>query len=434
MRREKYNINIITLGCSKNLVDSETLMKQFDANHFNVIHNGDIDSSDTILINTCGFINDAKEESVNTILDCLDAKKEGLVKSVYVFGCLSQRYRDELEKEMPDVDGFFGVDSFKEILNELSGIFKKELLGERILTTPSHFAYLKIAEGCNWGCSYCAIPLIRGKFISVPIEDLVERATKMVELGVKEILLIAQDLTYYGIDIYNKRELARLLENLAQIKGLEWIKLHYAYPAQFPLDVLDVMNKYSNICKYLDIPFQHMNTGVLKNMRRGITSDETRDLIKTIKGKIPNITLRTTLLVGHPGETEEAFAELLEFVKETKFDRLGVFTYSEEEDTWAANNLEDNIPQEVKQERADIIMELQQEISLNNNIDKIGKEFKVVVDRFEDDNFVGRTEFDSPEVDNEVLIKTESDLEIGCFYNVKITGADYFDLYAELIE
>ena len=433
MKREKYNINIITLGCSKNLVDSETLMKQFDANHFNVSHNGDIDSSDTILINTCGFINDAKEESINTILDCIDAKNEGLVKSVYVFGCLSQRYRDELLNEMPEVDGFFGVDSFKEILSELSGQFKKELIGERILTTPKHFAYLKIAEGCNWGCSYCAIPLIRGKFVSVPIEELVEQAKKLVQLGVKEILLIAQDLTYYGLDIYNKRELARLLENLAQIEGLEWIKLHYAYPAHFPMDVLDVMNKYSNICKYLDIPFQHINTVVLQNMRRGITSDETKELINKIKEEVPGITLRTTLLVGHPGETEDAFNELLEFVKETKFDRLGVFTYSEEEDTWGAKNFDDSIPQEVKQERADLIMEMQQDISLNKNQEKIGKEFKVVIDRIEDGHFIGRTEYDSPEVDNEVLIKADSDLQIGNFYTVTITDADHFDLHAELV-
>jgi len=433
MKREKYNINIITLGCSKNLVDSETLMKQFDANHFNVSHNGDIDSSDTILINTCGFINDAKEESINTILDCIDAKNEGLVKSVYVFGCLSQRYRDELLNEMPEVDGFFGVDSFKEILSELSGQFKKELIGERILTTPKHFAYLKIAEGCNWGCSYCAIPLIRGKFVSVPIEELVEQAKKLVQLGVKEILLIAQDLTYYGLDIYNKRELARLLENLAQIEGLEWIKLHYAYPAHFPMDVLDVMNKYSNICKYLDIPFQHINTGVLQNMRRGITSNETKELINKIKEEVPGITLRTTLLVGHPGETEDAFNELLEFVKETKFDRLGVFTYSEEEDTWGAKNFDDSIPQEVKQERADLIMEMQQDISLNKNQEKIGKEFKVVIDRIEDGHFIGRTEYDSPEVDNEVLIKADSDLQIGNFYTVTITDADHFDLHAELV-
>jgi len=433
MKREKYNINIITLGCSKNLVDSETLMKQFDANHFNVSHNGDIDSSDTILINTCGFINDAKEESINTILDCIDAKNEGLVKSVYVFGCLSQRYRDELLNEMPEVDGFFGVDSFKEILSELSGQFKKELIGERILTTPKHFAYLKIAEGCNWGCSYCAIPLIRGKFVSVPIEELVEQAKKLVQLGVKEILLIAQDLTYYGLDIYNKRELARLLENLAQIEGLEWIKLHYAYPAHFPMDVLDVMNKYSNICKYLDIPFQHINTGVLQNMRRGITSNETKELINKIKEEVPGITLRTTLLVGHPGETEDAFNELLEFVKDTKFDRLGVFTYSEEEDTWGAKNFDDSIPQEVKQERADLIMEMQQDISLNKNQEKIGKEFKVVIDRIEDGHFIGRTEYDSPEVDNEVLIKADSDLQIGNFYTVTITDADHFDLHAELV-
>jgi len=433
MKREKYNINIITLGCSKNLVDSETLMKQFDANHFNVSHNGDIDSSDTILINTCGFINDAKEESINTILDCIDAKNEGLVKSIYVFGCLSQRYRDELLKEMPEVDGFFGVDSFKEILSELSGQFKNELIGERILTTPKHFAYLKIAEGCNWGCSYCAIPLIRGKFVSVPIEELVERAKKLVQLGVKEILLIAQDLTYYGLDIYGKRELAKLLENLAQIEGLEWIKLHYAYPAHFPMDVLDVMNKYSNICKYLDIPFQHINTGVLQNMRRGITSDETIELINKIREKVPEITLRTTLLVGHPGETEEAFQELVEFVKETKFDRLGVFTYSEEEDTWGAKNFDDSITQEIKQERADLIMEIQQDISLNKNHEKIGKKFKVIIDRIEDGHFIGRTENDSPEVDNEVLIKTDSELQIGDFYTVTIADADHFDLHAVLV-
>jgi len=433
MKREKHNINIITLGCSKNLVDSETLMKQFDANHFNVYHNGDIDSSNTILINTCGFINDAKEESINTILDCIDAKNEGLVKSIYVFGCLSQRYRDELLKEMPEVDGFFGVDSFKEILSELSGQFKNELIGERILTTPKHFAYLKIAEGCNWGCSYCAIPLIRGKFVSVPIEELVERAKKLVQLGVKEILLIAQDLTYYGLDIYGKRELAKLLENLAQIEGLEWIKLHYAYPAHFPMDVLDVMNKYSNICKYLDIPFQHINTGVLQNMRRGITSDETIELINKIREKVPEITLRTTLLVGHPGETEEAFQELVEFVKETKFDRLGVFTYSEEEDTWGAKNFDDSITQEIKQERADLIMEIQQDISLNKNHEKIGKKFKVIIDRIEDGHFIGRTENDSPEVDNEVLIKTDSELQIGDFYTVTIADADHFDLHAVLV-
>ncbi len=431
--KRKFRINIITLGCSKNLVDSEILMKQLDVNHIEVTHNDEIVEADAILINTCGFINDAKEESVNTILECIEAKNNGYVKSIYVFGCLSQRYREELQKEMPEVDGFFGVDSFKAILEKLSATFRTDLVGERVITTPRHYAYLKIAEGCNWGCSYCAIPLIRGRYISVPIERLVKDASRLVEQGVKEIMLIAQDLTYYGVDLYGDRKLAELLEALANIEGLKWIRLHYAYPTMFPKEVIDVMKRYDNICKYLDIPIQHSSTEVLKSMRRGITREETKDLLDYIKSEIPDIALRTTIMVGHPGESQKEFEDLKAFVKDIGFDRLGVFTYSEEEGTWGADNLEDNISQEDKQQRADEIMEIQQDISYNLNQQRVGKEYEVIIDRREGDYLIGRTEFDSPEIDNEILIDTDIDIDTGEFVRVKILRADDFDLYADLI-
>ncbi|MCT4636385.1 MAG: 30S ribosomal protein S12 methylthiotransferase RimO [Bacteroidales bacterium] len=431
--KKKFRINIITLGCSKNLVDSEVLMKQLDVNHIEVTHNDEIVEADAILINTCGFINDAKEESVNTILECIEAKNNGYVKAIYVFGCLSQRYREELQNEMPEVDGFFGVDSFKAILEKLSATFRTDLVGERVITTPGHYAYLKIAEGCNWGCSYCAIPLIRGKYISVSIERLVKDTTRLVEQGVKEIMLIAQDLTYYGVDLYGERKLADLLEALAKIEGLKWIRLHYAYPTMFPKEVVDVMKRYNNICKYLDIPIQHSSTEVLKSMRRGITREETKELLDYIKSEIPDIALRTTIMVGHPGESQKEFDDLKDFVKDIKFDRLGVFTYSEEEGTWGADNLSDDISQEVKQERADEIMEIQQDISYNLNQQRVGKEYEIIIDRREGDYLIGRSEFDSPEIDNEILINTDIDINPGEFVNVKILRADDFDLYAEMI-
>lgn len=419
------------MGCSKNLVDSEQLMRQL-SEKYDVIHESEKDDADIVVINTCGFIADAKQESIDAILNFSESKKSGKLKKVYVMGCLSQRYKKELKEEMPEVDAFYGVNDISELLQTLEIDLKKELLGERMLTTPKHYAYLKIAEGCNRRCSFCAIPLIRGNNISKPIEDLVKEAEWLSNQGVKELILIAQDLTYYGMDIYKKRKLADLLEKLAQIKGIEWIRLHYAYPASFPMDVLKVMKKYDNICKYIDIPLQHINTDILTSMKRNIDGPKTKELITKLRKTIPGIAIRTTLIVGYPGETNNQFEELKKFVAESKFERLGVFTYSPEENT-SAYKLKDNVSVKTKEKRQAEIMELQQLISAEINADKVGKTFKTIIDRKEGDYWIGRTEYDSPEVDTEVLISSEKKLSVGNFYNVKITNSEDYDLYGEII-
>ena len=429
MIHKTKKINVITLGCSKNLVDSEVLMRQLDG-QYEIVNDSDEDS-DVIVINTCGFIGDAKEESIDTILSAVEAKKDGRAEKVLVTGCLSERYKKELKDELGHVDGFYGVNDLTEILTDLKVNYRKELVGERHLTTPSHFAYLKVSEGCDRSCAFCAIPLIRGKHISQPEELLVKEAGFLASKGVKEILLIAQDLTYYGLDLYGKRTIASLVEKLASIEGIEWIRLHYAYPAGFPEELLQLMNDNPKVCKYLDIPLQHINNRILKSMKRGLGSEGTWKLVKAMKEKVPGVALRTTLIVGYPGETEEEFEELLEFIKEAEFDRLGVFTYSEEEDT-SAFKLKDDVSEEIKQQRLDRVMELQQGISLELNKQRVGKTFKTIIDRKEGDYFVGRTQFDSPEVDNEVLISSEKMLSIGEFYNVTIERADFFDLYGEV--
>jgi ribosomal protein S12 methylthiotransferase len=425
-------VNVITLGCSKNLVDSEYLLKQLAANGFNVVHDSNSADSDIIVINTCGFINDAKQESIETILQFEELKKQKKIKKLFVFGCLSERYKEELEKEIPNVDQFYGVYNLKELVESIGANYKSELLGERIVTTPKHYAYLKISEGCDRSCSFCAIPLIKGNHISKAIPELVDEAELLVRNGAKEIILIAQDLSYYGYDIYKKPKLAELIDQLLDIKGLKWLRLHYAYPAKFPLDVLEVMKNKSNICHYLDIPVQHISDKMLKLMKRGNTAKQTYDLIDKIKSKIPDIALRTTILVGHPGETDEDFNELLEFVRYAKFDRLGVFTYSEEENTHSAKNYKDSIPFSIKQARMDELMEVQRQISNELNNQKTGKIYKTIIDRHEGDYYIGRTEYDSPEVDNEVLISSEKKLKIGSFYNVRIVKADDFDLYGKI--
>lgn len=411
-------------------MDSEVLMRQLD-NRYEILSDSNKDS-DIVVINTCGFIGDAKEESIDIILSAVEAKKAGKVEKVLVTGCLSERYKKELSAEIEHVDGFYGVNDLPEILHDLEVDYKKELIGERHLTTPSHFAYLKVSEGCDRSCAFCAIPLIRGKHVSEPEEKLFKEAKFLASKGVKELLLIAQDLTYYGIDLYGKRTIATLVEKLAAIDGIEWIRLHYVYPAGFPEELLQLMRDNPKVCKYLDIPLQHINDRILKSMKRGLGSKGTRKLVKTMKEKVPGVVLRTTLIVGYPGETEEEFAELLAFVKETEFDRLGVFQYSEEEDT-AAYNLEDNVPEKVKQERFEQLMELQQNISLALNKKRVGKVFKTIIDRKEGSYFVGRTQFDSPEVDNEVLISSDKPLVIGTFYNVLVNRADYFDLYGRVV-
>jgi ribosomal protein S12 methylthiotransferase len=432
---KKNKVNVITMGCSKNLYDSEVMMAQLKANKFEVEHESKQGDSSIVIINTCGFIENAKEESINTILDFVDAKKDGLVEKVYVSGCLSERYKDQLEEEIPDVDAYFGTKELPNILRTLNADYKHELVGERLLTTPDHYAYLKIAEGCDRPCSFCAIPLMRGKHRSTPIEDLVNNAKSLARKGVKEIMLIAQDLTYYGLDLYKKRALAELLEELCKVEGIEWIRLHYAFPAGFPMDVINVMKNEKKICNYLDIPLQHGSTKVLKAMRRGTTREKTTQLIHDIRSIIPNIAIRTTLIAGYPGESKEDFQEMYNWVEEMKFDRLGIFTYSHEENTHAHLS-EDDVPQKTKKERADLIMELQSGVSYELNQQKIGKEFKVLIDRAEDKYFIGRSEFDSPEVDNEVLIEKNKDTycRIGDFVNVKVFKADHFDLYAEVID
>lgn len=430
---KKNKVNVITLGCSKNTFDSEVLMAQLKGNNFDVEHEAKQDDSEIVIINTCGFIDNAKQESIDTILRYAEAKNEGQVDKVYVTGCLSERYKDDLEKEMPEIDGFFGTRDLPRLLKTLKADYKKELVGERLLTTPSHYAYFKIAEGCDRPCSFCAIPIMRGKHISTPIEELVDSAKKLAAKGTKELILIAQDLTYYGLDIYKKRNLAELIDKLAQVDGIEWIRLHYAYPSGFPMDVLDVMNKHDNVCLYLDMPVQHASTNMLKAMRRGITREKTTQLIADIRDKVPNIAIRTSLIVGYPGETEADFNEMMDWIEEIRFERLGVFQYSHEENTHAYN-FEDDVPAEVKAQRAEDIMELQSAISYDLNQQKVGKTFKVLFDRIEGDYFIGRTEFDSPDVDNEVLVKMDDNtyLSVGDFANIKITNADHYDLYGEV--
>ncbi len=429
---KKNKVNIVTLGCSKNLVDSENIFTQLRGNGYNVSHESKKDDASIVIVNTCGFIDNAKQESIDTILRYADAKDAGLVDKVYVTGCLSHRYKDELALEIPTVDAWFGTNELPRLLKTLKADYKQELVGERLLTTPAHYAYLKIAEGCDRPCSFCAIPLMRGGHISRSIDDLVIEAKSLARRGTKELILIAQDLTYYGLDIYKKRNLSELLNHLSDVEGIEWIRLQYAYPSGFPMDVLDVMRERSNICKYLDMPLQSGSTELLKLMRRGITREKTEDLIKSIRDKVPDIALRTTLIAGHPGETEEIFEETLEFVERTRFDRLGVFTYSHEEQTFSHTMLDD-IPAEVKQQRADDIMAVQQDISWSLNQAKIGNTYKVLFDRKEGGYFVGRTQFDSPEVDNEVLLPAIQFVRQGDFANVKITNAEDFDLYGELV-
>jgi len=429
---KKNKVNIVTLGCSKNLVDSENIFTQLRGNGYNVSHESKKDDASIVIVNTCGFIDNAKQESIDTILRYADAKDAGLVDKVYVTGCLSHRYKDELALEIPTVDAWFGTNELPRLLKTLKADYKQELVGERLLTTPAHYAYLKIAEGCDRPCSFCAIPLMRGGHISRSIDDLVIEAKSLARRGTKELILIAQDLTYYGLDIYKKRNLSELLNHLSDVEGIEWIRLQYAYPSGFPMDVLDVMRERSNICKYLDMPLQSGSTELLKLMRRGITREKTEDLIKSIRDKVPDIALRTTLIAGHPGETEEIFEETLEFVERTRFDRLGVFTYSHEEQTFSHTMLDD-IPAEVKQQRADDIMAVQQDISWSLNQAKIGNTYKVLFDRKEGGYFVGRTQFDSPEVDNEVLLPASQFVRQGDFANVKITNAEEFDLYGELV-
>jgi ribosomal protein S12 methylthiotransferase len=429
----KNKINVVTLGCSKNLFDSEIMMAQLKANKFEVEHESTTDDSAIVIINTCGFIDNAKQESIDTIIRYAEAKAEGLVDKVYVTGCLSERYRDDLEKEIPEVDAFFGTRELPRLLKTLKADYKHELVGERLLTTPSHYAYFKIAEGCDRPCSFCAIPLMRGKHLSTPVDELIQQAKKLAAQGVKELMLIAQDLTYYGLDIYKKRALAELLEKLIEVDGIEWIRLHYAFPAGFPLDVLDVMRNSEKICKYLDMPLQHGSTKILQSMRRGITRQKTEELIATIREKVPGIALRTTLIAGYPGETELEFQEMYDFVEKSKFERLGIFTYSHEENTHAFS-FKDDVTEKLKRKRADLIMELQSGISYELNQLKVGKELKVLFDRVEGDYFIGRTEFDSPEVDNEVLVhKSAGYLRIGDFSKVLIEKADHYDLYGKLI-
>ncbi|KEQ31743.1 ribosomal protein S12 methylthiotransferase [Pedobacter antarcticus 4BY] len=432
---KKPKINVITLGCSKNIYDSEVLMGQLKGNNLDVVHEAStMGKDDIVVINTCGFIDNAKQESIDTILQYSQLKEAGKLSKVIVTGCLSERYKPELESEITNVDAFFGTNDLQNILHSLGANYKHELIGERLLTTPSHFAYFKIAEGCNRPCSFCAIPLMRGKHVSTDIEALVKEAKILAANGTKELILIAQDLTYYGLDIYGKRNLDELLRRLSDINGIEWIRLQYAYPSGFPMEILDVMNEMENICNYLDMPLQHITDPMLKSMRRGITKQKTIDIVNQIRDKVPNIAMRTTLICGYPGETEQDFEEMLRWVEDTRFDRLGCFTYSHEEKTHA-HQLVDDVPDEVKQERVDAIMELQQGISYEINQEKIGQTFKVLVDRKEGDFFIGRTEFDSPEVDNEVLIDaTTGYAAIGSFVNVAIDRAEDFDLYGQIVK
>ena len=431
---KKNKINIITLGCYKNLVDSEGLLGQLKAHGFEVLHESNENNYDTVIINTCGFIGDAKEESINTILQFAKARKKGIIQNLFVMGCLSERYKEDLKNEIPEVDQFFGINQFNEILTKLKSKKQFSITGGRIITTPSHYAYLKIADGCNNKCSFCAIPIIRGKHVSRSIEDIVKEANYLADKGVKEIILIAQDLTYYGIDNYKKRNITRLVEELLKIKKIEWIRLQYAYPTNFPMDLLDIMKHSPNVCKYLDISFQHVSDRILKSMKRRFTQKDSYDFIEKIREKIPGIALRTSLIVGYPGETEKEFNELISFIQTVRFDRLGVFKYSHEEDT-EAFSLKDNISEKKKQERMEELMKIQQQISGELNTLKINKTLKIIIDRKEGEYYIGRTEFDSPEVDNEVLIKAnEQKLIIGNFYNIKIESTDDFDLYGKIVK
>ena len=425
-------INIVTLGCSKNLVDSEVLFTQLRGNNLAVTHESKKDDANIVVINTCGFIDNAKEESINTILRYVDAKDAGIVDKVYVTGCLSHRYKDELEVEMPTVDAWFGTNEMPRLLKTLRADYKHELVGERLLTTPAHFAYLKIAEGCDRPCSFCAIPIMRGKHVSRTMDDLVVEAQSLARRGTKELILIAQDLTYYGLDIYKKRNLSELMNRLADVEGIDWIRLQYAYPSGFPLDVLDVMRDRPNICNYLDMPLQTGSTEMLKLMRRGITREKTEELVQTIRERVPGITLRTTLIVGHPGETDAHFQETYDFVERMRFDRMGVFTYSHEDDTHSYT-MPDDIDADIKQERADELMDLQQGISAELNQAKVGQTYKVLFDRKEGGYFIGRTEADSPEVDNEVLVSATNYIRLGDFANVRIDRAEEFDLYGQVV-
>jgi ribosomal protein S12 methylthiotransferase len=431
----KPRVNVVTLGCSKNIYDSEILMGQLKGNHFDVVHEAEkVNSDDIIVINTCGFIDNAKQESIDTILQYSELKDQGKVGKVIVTGCLSERYKPELEAEISNVDSWFGTNDLQNLLSSVGADYKHELIGERLLTTPKHFAYFKIAEGCNRPCSFCAIPLMRGKHLSSPIDQLVKDAQALAKNGTKELILIAQDLTYYGLDLYGKRNLDELLRRLSDVNGIEWIRLQYAYPSGFPMEILDVMNERDNICKYMDMPLQHISDDMLKSMRRGITKQKTIDVVNQIRDKVPGIAMRTTLITGYPGETERDFEEMQQWVEDTKFDRLGCFTYSHEEKTHAYA-LVDDVPEEVKQQRADAIMEIQQGISFDKNQEKIGNTYKVLVDKKDGGYFVGRTEYDSPEVDNEVLIDASIDYAtIGSFVNVQIDTAEDFDLYGHIVK
>ena len=426
------SINVVTMGCSKNLVDSELFLSQMAANGYSVVHDGGVADARIVAINTCGFILDAKEESINSILEFVEAKNRGEIDKIFVFGCLTERYKDDLIAEIPEVDGFYGKFQVKKMVEDLKAEYKMSLSHQRYQTTPPHYAYLKISEGCDRHCSYCAIPRMTGKHKSIPMEDLLEEATTLAGQGVKELLVIAQDLSYYGIDLYKDQRLAELTRRLASIPGIEWIRLHYAYPTKFPFDLLPVIRENMNVARYLDIALQHCSNNMLKLMRRNITKEETIALIKRIREEVPGIHIRTTLLVGHPGETEEDFEELKAFVREMRFERLGVFPYSHEEDTYAGETYDDSISPEVKQSRAAEIMEIQQEIALDINRQKIGFVLKVIIDRREEDYFIGRTEFDSPEVDCEVMVSGKK-IEIGKYYQVKITDAEEFDLYGEIV-
>lgn len=432
---KKNQIDIVTMGCSKNLVDSETLMKLFEDNGYHCVHDPKRPQGEIAVINTCGFIEDAKQESIDTILEFIQAKEEGRLRKLYVMGCLSQRYQKELEAEMPEVDKFYGKFNYKELLKELGKADVPACSGTRHLTTPHHYAYIKISEGCNRRCAYCAIPIITGKHVSRPMDEILDEVRQLVADGVKEFQIIAQELTYYGVDLDGKHHITELISRMADIPGVKWIRLHYAYPNQFPLDLLDVMREKPNVCKYLDIALQHISDNMLNRMHRHVSKQETIDLLKTIRERVPGIHIRTTLMVGFPGETQEDFHELLEFVRTQRFERMGAFAYSEEEGTYSAKNYEDDVPAEVKQRRLDELMILQQEISAEVEAEKVGKILKVIIDRKEGDYYIGRTEFCSPEVDPEVLIKAgEKRLRVGCFYNVKITQSEEFDLYGEVVK
>src|SRR6195952_105261 len=431
----KPRVNVVTLGCSKNIYDSEVLMGQLKGNAFDVVHEAEkVNSNDIIVINTCGFIDNAKQESIDTILQYSELKEQGKVGKVIVTGCLSERYKPELEAEIGNVDAYFGTNDLQNLLTSIGANYKHELIGERLLTTPKHFAYFKIAEGCNRPCSFCAIPLMRGKHLSSPIDELVRSAEKLAKNGTKELIFIAQDLTYYGLDLYGKRNLDELLRRISDVNGIEWIRLQYAYPSGFPMEILDVMNERDNICKYMDMPLQHISDNMLKSMRRGITKQKTIDVVNNIRDKVPGIAMRTTLITGYPGETEQDFQEMQQWVEDTRFDRLGCFTYSHEEKTHA-HILVDDVPDEIKQERADAIMEIQQGISFEKNQEKVGQTYKVLIDKKDNGYFVGRTEFDSPEVDNEVLIDASKHYAaVGSFVDVKIDSAEDFDLYGQIVK